>query len=105
MEVEITYSLDIFLIELLHPSPEKSPIQNTATCLRWQPGQTHKFAVGSESGQVSMLDTRAGVDNFLTASPHERSVYSLQFCADRFVFMLNKLMRIFFFYLNLKSSG
>ncbi|GFO08085.1 hypothetical protein PoB_003459000 [Plakobranchus ocellatus] len=29
-----------------------------------------------------MLDTRAGVDNFLTASPHERPVYTLQFCAD-----------------------
>lgn len=76
----------ILLWDRRKPKPakvlNKSPIQHTATCLRWQPGQTHKFAVGSESGQVALLDTRAGVDNFLTAWPHERPVYSLQFCAD-----------------------
>ncbi|GFS12382.1 methylosome protein 50-like [Elysia marginata] len=77
----------ILLWDKRKPKPasilKKSPIQHTATCLRWQPGQPYKFAVGSESGQVALLDTRAGVDNFLTCSHHERAVYSLQFCADK----------------------
>ncbi|RUS90600.1 hypothetical protein EGW08_001597 [Elysia chlorotica] len=77
----------ILLWDKRKPKPasilKKSPLEHTATCLRWQPGQAHKFAVGSESGQLAMLDIRAGVDNFRTASPHDRPVYNLQFCAEK----------------------
>jgi methylosome protein 50 len=61
----------------------KTPLLHTPTCVKWQPGGVHKMAVGSESGQIAILDTRMGVDNYLTSNPHTRSVYSLQFCATR----------------------
>uniref|UniRef100_A0A0B7A844 Uncharacterized protein n=1 Tax=Arion vulgaris TaxID=1028688 RepID=A0A0B7A844_9EUPU len=61
----------------------KSPILYTPTCVKWQPDNIYKMAVGSESGQIAILDTRMGVDNYLTSTPHSRSVNSLQFCATR----------------------
>ncbi|XP_012938902.1 methylosome protein 50 [Aplysia californica] len=77
----------ILLWDKRKPKPasllNKSPLQNTATCVRWQPGQTHKLALGSESGQLAILDTRVGVENYLTARPHQRPVYNMQFCPSK----------------------
>ncbi|KAH9524098.1 Methylosome protein 50 [Bulinus truncatus] len=62
----------------------KSPLQYTPTCVRWKPDNPHKLAVGSESGQIVILDTRAGVDNsYLNIKPHKRLINNLQFCPQK----------------------
>ncbi|CAL1537380.1 unnamed protein product [Lymnaea stagnalis] len=61
----------------------KSPLEYTPTCVRWQPGQVHKLGVGTESGQIALLDIRVGVDNYLTSTPHTRLVHNLQFSPDK----------------------
>jgi len=61
----------------------KSPLQQCATCVRWQPGQLHKLAIGSESGEIVMIDTRAGVERSKPHRPHNRPVYDMAFCASK----------------------
>ncbi|KAH9499054.1 Methylosome protein 50 [Bulinus truncatus] len=62
----------------------KSPLQYTPTCVRWKPDNPHKLAVGSESGQIVILDTRAGVDNsYLNIKPQKRLINNLQFCPQK----------------------
>uniref|UniRef100_A0A0B7A8P3 Uncharacterized protein n=1 Tax=Arion vulgaris TaxID=1028688 RepID=A0A0B7A8P3_9EUPU len=61
----------------------KSPLPCVATCVQWQPGGSSKIAYGSESGQIAILDTRMNTENYLTSTPHSRSVHSLQFCPSK----------------------
>jgi len=77
----------ILLWDKRKPKPacllSRSPLPHSATCVRWQPGQVHKIALGSESGHLAVLDTRAGVEACSPTRPHDRPVYRMAFSPNQ----------------------
>lgn len=60
-----------------------SPLKGIPTCVAWQPGCEHSFAVGSESGQLVVKDTRSAVTEAASIVPHHRNVTRIQFSPSK----------------------
>ncbi|XP_060069648.1 methylosome protein WDR77-like [Ylistrum balloti] len=76
----------IFLWDTRKPKPvsivDKSPLQHSSKCVVWQPNSQHSFAVGDETGQIVVKDTRMSIGTPVTYTAHCRCVNRLEFSRD-----------------------
>ncbi|XP_069102113.1 methylosome protein WDR77-like isoform X2 [Argopecten irradians] len=84
----LSCSLDgnIFLWDTRKPKPvsivDKMPCQHSPKCVAWQPNSQHSFAVGDETGQIVVKDTRTSIGSPVTFTPHSRCVNRVEFSKD-----------------------
>ncbi|XP_067676675.1 methylosome protein WDR77-like [Haliotis asinina] len=55
-------------------------LQGAPTCSSWQPGSQHTAAIGSEVGQMVLMDIRMVADTVRAYTPHTRRVQRAEFC-------------------------
>lgn len=86
--VLLTCSQDgnIFLWDTRIPKPvrivDKSPLLHSPKCVAWQPNSQHSFAVGSETGQIVVKDTRTSIGMPVSCTPHSRCIHRVEFSKD-----------------------
>jgi len=79
----------VLMWDLRNPKPAKmidvSVLASVVTCCSWQPDTMHMFAVGTESGDACLLDSRTEIPDHQmprAAQPHTRVVHKIAFCPD-----------------------
>jgi len=79
----------VLMWDLRKPKPasmlDVSVMASVVTCCSWQPDTAHMLAVGTESGDVCLLDTRTSASDLQmprAAQPHKQSVHRISFCPD-----------------------
>ncbi|XP_021344096.1 methylosome protein 50-like, partial [Mizuhopecten yessoensis] len=60
----------------------KLPLQHSPKSVVWQPNSPHSFAVGDETGQIVVKDTRTSIGTPVTYTAHCRCVNRLEFSKD-----------------------
>ncbi|XP_064618136.1 methylosome protein WDR77-like [Liolophura sinensis] len=58
---------------------DKRCLEACPTCVCWKPDNDYTLGVGSEMGELCVLDTRKDSDKPLYGTPHRRAVHRLQF--------------------------
>lgn len=77
----------MLLWDLRKPKPASNIdcnwLPSIPTCVAWQPGSEHKFAVGTETGRIVLQDCRAEIVSPVTVSAHNRLIHRLAFSPNR----------------------